>query len=87
MAVPLSGRRFAVAEVVGDYRYVADEPQTVGLRLSRAFATSAMCAGSPLSPPQALDEDLRRVVNAPGTICAVGAPHANSRLSGALLVR
>jgi transcriptional regulator with XRE-family HTH domain len=71
--VPLSGRRVAIAEVVGAYRYVADEPEP-RLRHVRDVTWLATM------PRQSLDEDLRRVVNAPGTLCAVGAPGAASRL-------
>ena len=28
-----------------------------------------------------LDEDIRKVVNAPGTVCRIGAPNASARLS------
>jgi transcriptional regulator with XRE-family HTH domain len=73
VVVPLSGRRVAIGEVVGDYRYVPDEPEP-RLRHVRDVRWLSTI------PRAALDEDVRRVVNAPGTICAVGAPQASARL-------
>lgn len=75
VAVPLSGRRVAIAEVTGGYRYVSNEPEPRlrHVRDVRWLATA---------PRQAIDEDLRRVVNAPGTICEVAAWDAGPRLRG-----
>ncbi len=70
--VPLRNGRAAVGEICGDYQYLPDEaePRLRHVRQVRWLATI---------PRDALDEDLRRVVNAPGTICTIGAPGAVDR--------
>ena len=61
VAVPLTGRRVAIGEIVGDYEYVEQEPEP-RVRHIRRVRWLARCDRSDL------DEALRRVVNAPGTI-------------------
>ncbi|MCO8127265.1 helix-turn-helix domain-containing protein [Acidimicrobiia bacterium EGI L10123] len=71
--VPLSARRVAIARIAGDYEYRSDEPEPK-LRHVRPVEWLRVCSRSEL------DEDLRRVVNAPGTICRVSAAGAAQRL-------
>jgi transcriptional regulator with XRE-family HTH domain len=74
VAVPLTGRRVAIAEITGEYRYICEErePRLRHTRGVRWLATSR--------PREQLETDLRRVVNAPGTICSISAPRAAERL-------
>lgn len=74
VAVPLGGRRVAIAEVVGDYTYrpSEEEPRLRHIRRVRWLATGL--------PRQLLPDDLRKVVNAPGTICSIRAVEATGRL-------
>lgn len=73
VVVPLRKRRVAVGEITGDYRYDRNDPEP-RLRHVRAVKWQTTL------PRDELDDDLRRVVNAPGTICAIGAPDASERL-------
>jgi hypothetical protein len=73
VAVPLSGRRVAIGEISGGYRYERHDPEP---RLRHVRDVSWLATMS----RDSLDEDLRRVVNAPGTICSIGAQDAGSRL-------
>lgn len=75
VVVPLRDRRAAIGEITGDYRYLADEVEPRLRHIRRVQWLSTI-------PRAALDEDLRRVVNAPGTICTIGAPNAADRLRG-----
>jgi hypothetical protein len=77
VAVPLAGRRVAIGEIEGDYEYRSGvlEPRLRHVRAVRWL-------GSGL-PREVLDDDIRRVVNAPGTLCAIGAPDAAYRLRAA----
>jgi len=61
VAVPLTGRRVGVAEITGPYEYRADEPEPK-MRSVRWLAQRDRAD---------LPEALRRVVNAPGTICEI----------------
>jgi len=67
VVVPLSGRRAAVARIVGDYRYDKDEPSEF-LRHQRPVDWIAALSRDDLTP------GVRKVVNAPGTICRVSSP-------------
>lgn len=71
--VPQSGKRVSVARVTGDYFYDRDELNSK-LRHQRPVEWLRTISRSDL------DEDIRRVVNAPGTICQVRAPMAAERL-------
>lgn len=64
VAVPLSRRRVGIAEVEGDYRYQSDEPDS-RMRHVRRVRWGQFMERSELSEP------IRRVVNAPGTICRI----------------
>jgi len=64
VAVPLSGRRVGVAEITGPYEYRAGEPETK-MRHVRPVRWLAQRDRADLA------EALRRVVNAPGTICEI----------------
>lgn len=64
VAVPLAGRRVGVAEIIGPYEYRADEPEPK-MRHVRPVGWLAQCDRADLP------EALRRVVNAPGTICEI----------------
>jgi transcriptional regulator with XRE-family HTH domain len=74
VVVSLTGRRFALADVVGKYDYDGSEPEP---RLRHFRPVSWRIRGAPRSM---LDEDIRKVANAPGTICALTQPLAVSRL-------
>jgi len=73
VVVPLSGRRAAVGEVAGDYEYVGDEPEP-------RFRHRRSVRWLGVMERDDLDEDLRGVVNAPGTICRFRASNAADRL-------
>lgn len=79
VAVPLTGRRVAIGEITGDYVYKVADPE---LRLRHTRAVRWLTEGV---PRQVLDEDLRRTVNAPGTICVFGGAAAAERLRAAAL--
>lgn len=64
--VPLTQRQVGLARIVGDYRYAGDEPNEF-LRHVRPVRWLRQCARADI------DEHLRSVVNAPGTICRVAA--------------
>ena len=66
VVVPLSHRRAGIARVVGEYQYDATEPSEY-LRHRRAVRWIRTVSRD------ALDPDVRRVVDAPGTICRVKA--------------
>lgn len=72
VVVPMSGRRAAIGTVTGPYSYEPGEPKK--LRHRRTVDWRGVIERD------ALDDDLRKVVNAPGTICRVRAPDAASRL-------
>jgi DNA-binding XRE family transcriptional regulator len=72
--VPQSRKRVGIARITGDYRYVDDEPNSK-LRHQRPVEWLRTI------PRSELDEDIRKVVNAPGTICQVRAPGAAARLA------
>ncbi|WP_433343945.1 hypothetical protein [Micromonospora sp. CA-111912] len=73
VVVPLTGSRAAIGEVTADYGYAEDatEPR---LHHWRPVAWLGVVRRD------ALDRDLRRVVNAPGTVCLFRAPAAAERL-------
>lgn len=72
--VPIGARRAALGRIVGDYEY--DSAQfDVRLRHRRRVDWLRVLSRSEL------DEDIRRVVNAPGTICRVNAMGAAARLA------
>jgi predicted Mrr-cat superfamily restriction endonuclease len=73
VVVPLHDRRAAVGEIAGDYSYRPDEPEPRLRHVRRVTWLSTL-------QREELDEDLRRVVNSPGTICTIGAPNATERL-------
>lgn len=74
VVVPLTGSRAAIGEVTADYEYAKDanEPR---LRHRRPVAWLNVVRRD------ALNNDLRRVVNAPGTVCLFRAPRAAERLT------
>lgn len=74
VVVPLLGARAAIGVVAGDYRYRPREP-TPRLRHVRDVEWRVTDL-----PRRALDADLVKVVNAPGTICAFRPPDAVARL-------
>lgn len=73
VVVPLSDRRAGVARVIGSYDYnAADlEPRLRHRRTVEWLHTIQR---------DELDDDIRKVVNAPGTICRIGAQDAARRL-------
>jgi transcriptional regulator with XRE-family HTH domain len=71
--VPLTARQVAVARVTGDYLYDASQSDE-RLRHRRTVEWLRTLDRSEL------DEDIRRVVNAPGTVCRVSAKAAADRL-------
>ena len=73
--VSLTGNRFAIGRVTGDYRY-DDTRSEVRLRHQRPAHWLVRGASRKLLP-----DDIRKVVNAPGTICALNAPDAAARLA------
>jgi transcriptional regulator with XRE-family HTH domain len=68
------GSWVAIGEITGPYEYEANEPNGK-LRHRRRVKWLGTHV-----PRNALDADLLRVVNAPGTICTIGAPRAAERL-------
>lgn len=74
VVVPMSGRRAAIGVVTGEYSYNHDPKTDTKLRHRRAVDWLGVVDRSDL------DDDLRKVVNAPGTICRIGAPNAAERL-------
>jgi transcriptional regulator with XRE-family HTH domain len=73
VVVPLTGRRAAIGVIDGPYRYRADEVDSK-MRHVRDVRWVRVVDRS------GLDEPVRKVVNAPGTICRVQAPGAAQRL-------
>lgn len=73
VAVPQSRKRVGIARITGDYRYVGGEPDQ-RMRHQRAVEWLRTI------PRADLDDDIRKVVNAPGTICQIKAPRAATRL-------
>ncbi len=74
VAVPLTGSRVAIGEITSDYRHSPAEPDE-RMRHLRSVIWERTLQRSDL------DDDLRRVVNAPGTICRINAEGATERLS------
>lgn len=77
--VPLVRGEVAIGEVRGDYDYIANEPHP-RLRHRRLVRWIV-----PPIPRASLPDDIRRTVNAPGTICRVRAKDADldlERLAG-----
>jgi len=73
VVTPLTRKRAGVAVVTGHYNHDADDPEPRLRHHRRVEWLRTM-------PRSDLDEDIRRVVNAPGTICRIGAPGAAVRL-------
>lgn len=73
VAVPLSESRVAIGEIAGEYEYRSDEPDSK-MRHRRDVRWLR------ITDRAILDEELRKVVNAPGTICRFGAADAANRL-------
>jgi predicted Mrr-cat superfamily restriction endonuclease len=71
--VPLCGRRVGLAEILGSYSYNRKEPdpRLRHLRPARWLWTGAR---------DQLPDDIRKVVNAPGTVCRVNKPYAIERM-------
>jgi len=74
VVAPLTGKRAGVARITGEYEYDANdrEPRLRHQRQVEWLRTM---------PRADLDDDIRRVVNAPGTICRIGSRGAAARLS------
>lgn len=64
VAVPLVGRRVGIAKITGDYQYRANE---VDARMRHIRPVRWIR----LTDRASLDEPLRKVVNAPGTVCQI----------------
>ena len=75
VVVPLLGRRAAIGVISGDYEYrsAETEPKMRHVRNVRWLRTVDRSA---------LDDGIRKVVNAPGTICRINAPGAADWLKG-----
>jgi restriction system protein len=75
VVVPLLGRRAAIGLITGDYEYRAmeEEPKMRHVRKVRWLRTVERSV---------LDDGIRKVVNAPGTICRINASGAADRLLG-----
>lgn len=73
VVVPLTRRRAAIGVIEGQYRYRADEVNSK-MRHVRDVRWVRVVDRSEL------DEAVRKVVNAPGTICRIQAPGAAQRL-------
>ncbi len=73
VVVPLTGSRAGVARITGDYEY-DDKEREPKLRHKRQVEWLRTL------PRSDLDDDIRKVVNAPGTICRIGARGAAARL-------
>lgn len=74
VVTPMSGRRAGTARITGEYRYLPDQADP---RLRHTRTVEWLSSG----PRSELDDDIRKVVNAPGTLCRIGAPDAAERLS------
>jgi len=74
VVVPMSSRRAAIARVTGDYRY---DPSEVNTRLRHQRSVEWF----PVMSRDDLPDDIRKVVNAPGTICRISAVDAADRLT------
>lgn len=74
--VPLTGRRAAIGEIASGYTYKPDEPDARfrHRRVVRWLRTTLRSQ---------LDDDVRKVVNAPGTICRINAADAAERIVAA----
>lgn len=72
IALPLSGGRVAIGHVHGDYEY--DRSRRERLRHHRVVQWLRVLDRNDL------DDDLRKTVNSPGTICRFGAHDAATRL-------
>ena len=75
VVVPLLGRRAAIGLITGDYeyRFTENEPRMRHTRKVRWLRTVDRSA---------LDDGIRKVVNAPGTICRIKALGAADWLMG-----
>lgn len=75
VVVPLLGRRAAIGVITGGYEYRAgeDERKMRHVRTVRWLRTVDRAT---------LDDPIRKVVNAPGTICRINAPGAADQLNG-----
>jgi transcriptional regulator with XRE-family HTH domain len=74
VVVPLSGRRVAVGTIASEYRYVPDEV-VPALRHQRDVTWTWTGLRSEL------DDDVRSVVNSPGTVCRIDRPGVVERLA------
>lgn len=74
VVTPMSGRGAGTARITGEYRYLPDQADP---RLRHTRTVEWLSSG----PRSELDDDIRKVVNAPGTLCRIGAPDAAERLS------
>lgn len=74
VVTPMSGKRAGIARIIGGYNYDADasDPRLRHLRPVEWLRVRARAD---------LDDDIRKVVNAPGTVCRIGAANAAERLS------
>jgi transcriptional regulator with XRE-family HTH domain len=78
VVVPLGGRRFALGEITGDYEYLGGEPDR---RLRHVRDVQWLMRSC---PRDRLPSDIRAVVNAPGTICALNQRDVIARLRDVL---
>ncbi len=74
LAIPMEGRRAAVARVTGGYEYHPDEPDP---RMRHRRSVEWLWVGS----RDAIPEDIRKVINAPGTICRIDRSEVVDRLT------
>lgn len=75
VVVPLSSRRAAIGVIEGPYEYRGGERDTKMRHVRRVRWVKVV-------PRSELDEAIRKVVNAPGTICRIQAPDAARGLIG-----
>ena len=73
VVVPLSSRRAAIGVIESPYEYRGEERDAKMRHVRRVRWVKVV-------PRSELDEAIRKVVNAPGTICRVQAPDAGRRL-------
>lgn len=76
VAVPMSGRKVAIARVEGDYEFRPNA--TPHLRHVRRVEWLALELDRSI-----FDDDIRRILNSPGTICRIAASDAVTRLATA----